>query len=103
MALIDRLMGITPPKISVHAFFAAQQQRITGQLSRAEVIAMFELDADAVTEYDALAALAPTGSSAAAEAKKALFLEAIHSILILAEGDYLGFRTIAEVKTRLGI
>lgn len=103
MALIDRLMGLAEPKLPVHDFFAANQQRMAGQLTRAEVIAMFALDAAGIAEYDALAALAPTGSTAVNKADKALFLEAIHSILILSEGRYIGFQTVAEVKVRLGI
>lgn len=92
MALIERLMGladdgVTPDpsrKIPVHAFFAANHQRIEAQLTRLNVIDLFTLSGDQVTEYDALAALAPTGTTALATAQKAMFIEKVHSACILA-------------------
>lgn len=104
MPLIERLMGIEPEvKIPVHAFFAANHQRIDGALTRQNVIDLFAMDADDVTEYDALAALAPTGSTALATAQKAMFLEKVHSVLMLAEGRYPGYDTPAAVRAKLGI
>ncbi len=102
MALIERLMGVEE-KITVHAFFAANHQRIDGALTRAQVIAMFNMTANDTTEYDALAALAPTGTQALNVAQKSMFIEKIHAVFILAEGRYAGYATPAEVRSKLGI
>jgi len=103
MALIERLMDLEQPRIPVHDFFAANNQRIEGLVTRAEVIAMFALDAPAITEYDALAALAPTGTTALATAQKAMFIEKVHAACLLAEGRYAGYDTPALLRTKLGI
>jgi hypothetical protein len=103
MALVERLMGLESPKIPVHDFFAAQSEVIRGALTVAQVKTALGMDASAQTEYDALVALAPTGSTATALANKALFIEQIHSIFILAEGGYTGYNTAAAVRTKLGI
>ena len=112
MALVERLMGLAddgvtpvgrPQKIPVHAFFAANHQRIEAALTRADVIALFALEADDIVEYDILAALAPTGTNALQTAQKAMFIEKMHAVLILAEGRYAGYDTPAAVRTKLGV
>jgi hypothetical protein len=109
MALVERLMGladdgVTPvPNIHVHAFFAANHQRIAESLTRQQVIDMFALDADEVIEYDALAALAPTGTNALATAQKAMFIESVHAVFLLAEERLVGYETPALVRTKLGL
>ncbi len=110
MALVERLMGLADDgvtldsggKIRVHDFFAANHQRIDGALTRQNVIDLFAMQADDITEYDALAALAPNGTAALAVAQKAMFIEKIHSIFILAEGRYTGYSTPALVRGKLG-
>lgn len=85
-ALVERIMGWTgAEKISVHTFFALNHQRIEGALTRQNVIDLLGLSGGDITEYDALAALAPTGSTALNVAQKAMFLESVHSIFLLAE------------------
>ena len=103
MALIERLMGLEEPKIPVHAFFAAQGEVIAGRLTLEQVKTFLSMDAAAQAEYDTLAATAPTGTTAAAVAAKAIFLEKIHGVFILAEGQYPGYSTPAEIRTVLGI
>lgn len=103
MALIERLMGVEEPKIPVHDFFAAQSEVIAGRLTLAQIKNYLNLDAAAQAEYDALAATAPTGSTATATANKAIFIEKIHAVFILAEQGYPGYSTPAEVRTKLGI
>jgi hypothetical protein len=112
MALVERLMGLAddgttpvgqPQKIPVHAFFAANHQRIEAAVTRADIISLFVLDADDVTEYDTLAALAPTGTNALQTAQKAMFIEKMHAVLILAEGRYAGYDTPTVVRTKLGL
>lgn len=103
-ALIERLMGINGyEKIAVHTFFALNNERIQGRQTRQNVIDALNLTGDDITEYDALAALAPSGSTALAEAKKSLFLGSIHSVLLLAEERVTGYTTPTEVRAKLGL
>lgn len=102
--LIERLMGVEGfQKISVHQFFAINNERIAGRQTRQNVIDALGLTVDDVTEYDALAALAPNGATALAEAQKSLFLNSVHSVLILAEMRTAGYDTPALVRTKLGL
>ena len=105
MALIERIMGLEDPKLPVHAFFAANHQRIEGALTRQDVIDMFGMDAAAIVEYDALATLAPVGmnTNALATAQKAMFVEKLHSACLLAEGRYPGYDTPLALRAKLGL
>lgn len=103
MALVERLMALEEPWLPVHAFFAANYERIEGRLTRQQVIDMFAMNLAAIVEYDALAATAPTGTNALAMALKALFVEKIHAVFILAEGRYDGYNTIMAVRAKLGL
>lgn len=103
-ALIERLMGMDGvAKIGVHTFFALNNERIHGRQTRQNVIDRLALTGADITEYDALAALAPSGSTALAEAQKSLFLSSVHSILLLAEERIVGYSTPAEVRAKLGL
>lgn len=103
-ALVERLMGMEGyEKIAVHTFFALNNERIQGRQTRQNVIAALNLTGDDITEYDALAALAPSGSTALAEAQKSLFLGSIHSVLLLAEERVTGYTTPTEVRAKLGL
>ena len=103
-ALIERLMGIDGfEKIAVHTFFALNNERIHGRQTRQNVIDRLALTGADITEYDALAALAPSGTTALADAQKSLFLNSVHSILILAEERIVGYSTPAEVRVKLGL
>lgn len=103
MALVERLMGLESPKIPVHAFFAAAQEIIAGRLTTTQVKNFLNMDASAQTEFDAIAATAPTGSTATALANKALWVHGIHSIFVLAEDRIPGYDTAANVRSKLGI
>jgi len=103
MALVERLMGLEDPKILVHDFFAAANEIVAGRLTVEQVKTYLNMDQTAQDEFDALVALAPTGSNATANAAKALYIESIHSIFILAENLYPGYNTPANVRTKLGI
>lgn len=103
-ALVERIMGWPgAEKISVHTFFALNHQRIEGVLTRQNVIDLLGLSGDDITEYDALAALAPTGSTALNVAQKAMFLESVHSVFLLAEVRMTGYSTPTEVRAKLGL
>jgi hypothetical protein len=109
MALIERLMNVstddTPGnrRIPVHDFFAAQSEVMAGKITVAQVKSFLNMDSATATEYDALVATAPTGTSAAALANKALFVNGVHSKFILAEKRYPGYSTPAELRANLGI
>lgn len=103
MALVERLMGLEEPKIPVHDFFAAAQEIIAGRLTVAQVKTALALDTAGESEFDAIAATAPTGSTAAALANKALWVHSMHAVFILAEGGYAGYDTPAGVRNKLGI
>lgn len=101
-ALVERIMGEPGyQKISVHTFYALNNERIQGRQTRQNVIDALGLAGDDITEYDALAALAPTGGTALAEAQKSLFLNSVHSIFILAEVSAPGYDTPALVRAKL--
>ena len=103
-ALIERLMGVDGfAKIGVHTFFALNNERIHGRQTRQNVIDRLALTGADITEYDALGALAPSGTTALAEAQKSLFLSSVHSILLLAEERIVGYSTPAEVRAQLGL
>lgn len=106
MALVERLMGLEEPYISTHTFFAAGQAIVEGNLTVAQVKTAFSMNAAAIAEFDALVALAPTGSTALATAQKSMYVNKLHSIFLLVnDHDYVfpGYSTPAEVRTKLGI
>lgn len=111
MALVERMMGLAADgvtedhdnKIPVHDFFAAQSEVMGGNLTVAQVKNFLNMDAATQIEYDTLVALAPTGSTATALANKALFINKIHAVFVLAEKRYPGYSTPAEVRIKLGI
>lgn len=103
MALVERLMALETPRIPVHHFFAAAHEIIVGRLTVAQVKTALVMDAAAQSEMDALVALAPTGTSATALANKALWVNGVHSVFMLAEGRYQGYDTPANVRAKLGL
>jgi hypothetical protein len=90
-------------KIAVHTFFAAQNELDRGQLTAAQIQNYLSMDATTITEYQALIALAPTGTNATAIANRARYINQIHSVFILAEDRAPLYSTPAEVRTRLGL
>jgi hypothetical protein len=115
MSLVERLMGLNAdgsepvgippdqPKISVHAFFAACSEIINGRLTVAQVKTYLDLDATASTEFDALVATAPTGTTALSKAEKGLYLDGVHSVFILSEVRATQYATATDVRGKLGI
>lgn len=103
-ALVERLMGLPGfDKIEVHEFYALNNERINNRQTRQNVIDALGLVGGDITEYDALVALAPSGSTALAEAQKSMYLNSIHSILMLAEIRVAGYSTATEVRGKLGL
>jgi hypothetical protein len=119
--LIERFMGLqddgSPPgegydlKIPVHIFFSACSEIIASRLTVAQVKALIWLPTNPTApamrtspndqaEFDALIALAPGAGNPAG---RALYLESVHGILMLAEWRMAGYDTPALVRTKLGI
>jgi len=106
MALVERLMHLDPDparNMSVHTFFAAITEVQAGQLTAAQVQTYLAMTAADIAEWDAIAALMPTGSTATAMANKALWMSRVHAVFILAEQRAPLYSTPAEVRARLGI
>jgi hypothetical protein len=116
--LVERLMGLKDDgsqpgdnynlKIPVHTFFAACGEIIAGRLTVAAVktlvwvpggVAMRSSPNDQ-SEFDALIALAPIASNPAG---RALYLESVHGVFMLAECKISGYDTPALVRAKLGI
>lgn len=103
MPLVERLMGLEEPKITVHAFFAAQSEVADGIRTVAQIKSALQMDVSTAAEYDALIALAPSGSTTAAQLARLRYINSMHSVFILAEGRYPLYSTPTEVRTRLGL
>lgn len=97
MGLYDRILGLEQPKIPVHAFGAALQERAFGNVTTAQVVAAFTLDAAAEAELLALFATA-TGTTAQ-RLQRALEVE---NVMVLGEAG-IAFTTVAAMKSRLGV
>jgi len=115
MALVERLMGLadngtdpspdTPDKrkIKIHDFFAAQSEVARGALTVAQIKSFLNMDTACAAEYDALIALAPTGSTTAARLSRLDYINQMHAVFILAEKRYPQYATPAEVRLKLGL
>lgn len=103
MALVERIMGLEEPRIPVHHFFAAQSEVAHGTLTVAQVKNFLQMDAATAAEYDALIALAPTGSTTAARLNRLDYINQMHAVFILAENQYPQYSTPAEVRLKLGL
>lgn len=116
MALTERLMGLNDDgsepsdsvnKIPVHAFFAALNEIIAGGLTVAQVKTLFAMrsgvDASGRSDMNELDSLAATAPPAGNPSGRALFLERVHGVYILAEGRFTGYNTPAAVRAKLGI
>lgn len=109
MALIERLMGLEEPKIPIHQFqsLCAEWARgnITGAQAQAAITALTgtPLDGAAQTEAAALVATVPTGVTTDNKADRALRLQIIDQVLLIADSRIPPYDTAAAVRARLGI
>lgn len=98
MALFDRLTAQgQPEKIPVHQFMAAMQEMARGFLTKAQVVAMFSMDASDEAELDQIIARYQTKTTAL---DRFMFAHAIHDILMLSERD-LAYTTRTAVRDRI--
>jgi len=101
MALVERLMHTDPDVtrfIPVHTFFAAMSELSVGNITVAQVKTFWNTTAADDVDLDALIAAAPAGDAA-----KALYIQKLHAVFILAESTVPGYDTPAGVRTKLGI
>lgn len=98
MALVERLMGLEEPKIPVHEFFAAASEVERGALTAVQVQTFLNMDAAAIAEWTALAALV-----AGPAASRLSVIQRFHAVFLLAENLYPQYSTPAEVRSKLGI
>lgn len=95
MALLDRLSGASGGKLPVHQFWGALVEWIEGEITRADVIAAFDLTADDEVELDWLK------GKIDASANKPNFMHHIHSLFMLAEGNLFGYEVKATMQARI--
>lgn len=103
MALIDRLAGINQDpennqKLSVNAFHAMLYELASGQVTKAQIVAYFSLDATEETELDWIIGKYNAQPTAAAKEK---FVELMRVLFILAESQVPGYSTNADLVARI--
>lgn len=109
MGLYERILRLEEPRLPVHAFQSVAAEwargRITGTEANAIIGALTgaPLDATAQQEAVALVNTVPTGSTTANKADRALRLNEIDQVLLLADAKAPGYDTVAALKTRLGV
>ena len=100
--LFDRLFPTNSEvteKISIHQFIAATTDYVAGYTTRAQVIAAWTLDAEAVVDLDVLlTAVDALGTLA----EKLRFVAEFDAVMLLAEGE-LKYTTKIAFKARLGL
>lgn len=104
MALIERLMHLEEPNIPTHGYFAACfcQTSDPVLMTHDDVVALFAMDGAAADEHAALITKNP-----AQKDDRALWLESLHSIFIMATGidgqPVKGFTEPDDVRAKLGL
>jgi hypothetical protein len=104
MALVERLMhdpGEPDARwISVHQFFAGQLEVMQGFLTTAQVKSFYAMTAEDIVDYDKLVANCPPSNQTA---NRAIYIERVHAVFILAEQRVPGYDTPATVRSKLSI
>jgi len=96
MGLYERILRLEEPKIPVHAFMAAMAEIKRGFGTRAQFVTVFQLDAAAQADLDALIARFNGGN--------ALTGVELHDVLLLADSKSVPvYKTVAAIKARLGV
>ena len=95
MSLLDRLIGIEEPTISVHSFWAGMVELSLGEITAAQLKTYFDLAGQDATDLDWLI------GKYQASANKERFLELMHVIFLLAGMDTPGYTTNAEIVARI--
>ena len=96
MGIYERITADDDTKIAVHRLGAALREVARGNVTKAQVVAIFGLDATATTELDSIAAAYVALTT---DMDRSEFLGLLEDALLLAEtGDY----NETTVKSRLG-
>jgi len=100
--LIDRIQGIEPrPKIPVHQFCAAIDEYARGNLTRAQIVAAFDLQGSEATQAGQLADLIDAQTTAATKLNLVISIE---DVFVLTEQPDLGlYDTKAKIATRFNL
>ena len=103
MALIERLTKTDPDgtrHIAVHEFAAAMHVVAIGDRTKAQLKSHYNMTVADETEFDTLVANAPPASQTANLER---YINRIHWVLILGEGEVPTYATDAEIRTELGL
>jgi hypothetical protein len=94
MSLYTRLMGLSDPKISLHAWRSLLAERKRGKVTNQDVIDAFQLSAGEQTELTTLWGRINNDL---------ITVDEVDDTLICAEHGLAVYDTEAKVKTRLGV
>ncbi len=103
MALVERLTHTDPDRsrwISKHEFPAAMHVVAIGNRTRAQLKAHYGMTPADEAEFDTLVTNAPPVSQIANLER---YINRIHWVLILNEGEVPTYTTDAEIRTELGL
>lgn len=105
MSLVDRLAGITDEpipvgfkKLGVSTFWASLYELAQGQVTKAQMVAYFELDPTEEAELDWIIGRYNAQPNATAKAK---FVELMQVLFMLAEAGVPGYTTNADLVARI--
>lgn len=101
MALIDRLAGIgddgAERKLPITYFWASLYEMAAGRRTKAQIVALFSLDADEANELQWLIDRYNAQPNATAKAK---FVELVQVVFVMAEARAPGYLTNADLVAR---
>ena len=103
MPLVERLTHSDPDDtrhIAVHEFVAAMHVVAIGDRTKAQLKSHYNMTAADETEFDTMVAAAPPAFQVANLER---YINRIHWVLILSEGDVPTYQTDAQVRTELGL
>ena len=96
MGLYERWTADDDTKIAIHPFGSALSEMARGAATRAEVISVFNLAGDDVTELDAIAA---TYAALSTDNERTAFIGLLEDVMVLSEA---GIYNKATAASRLG-
>jgi hypothetical protein len=99
--LAARLMGTEQPKIAVHAFFGALQEYALGNMSGAQFVAAFSLDAGEQTDATTLLNRILAESSANGGLARRMKAMELERVAVLAENLIAPFNTTQLFSARM--
>lgn len=98
--LFDRLFPVDgeAPRLSVHYFRAAMGDYTAGYTTRAQIIAFWELDAEAQADLNVLC----NAIDGMTDLQQATFLLELHDVMMIAEAG-AKYTDKASFRTRMGL